>query len=216
MPLDGARPPATTGRVEGGDPEEEALLADSVGLALLVVLDTLTPAERLAFVLHDMFAVPFDEIGPMLDRSPAAARQLASRARRRVTGAAPPPDADLARQRRVVDAYLAASRDGDFEALVVLLHPDVVLQADRTVGPTPEPVLVRGAGRVARAATAAGERARFTQPALVDGAVGLVMAPQGRLFLVLGFTIVDDLIKEIDVIADPERLRTLELAVLGA
>ncbi len=116
----------------------------------------------------------------------------------------------------MVDAYLAASRDGDFEALVVLLHPDVVLQADRTVGPTPEPVLVRGAGRVARAATAAGERARFTQPALVDGAVGLVMAPQGKLFLVLGFTIVDDLITEIDVIADPERLRTLELAVLGA
>jgi len=129
-PLDGQRPAVGTSHQPGGGPEEEAVLADSVGLALLVVLDTLTPAERLAFVLHDMFAVPFDEIAPMLDRSPAAARQLASRARRRVTGIGPVAEADLTRQRRVVDAYLAAARHGDFEALVALLHPDVVLHAD--------------------------------------------------------------------------------------
>jgi RNA polymerase sigma factor (sigma-70 family) len=216
VPLEDQRPAASTSRVGGGDPEEEALLADSVGLALLVVLDTLTPAERLAFVLHDMFAVPFDEIGPMLERSPAAARQLASRARRRVSGVGPVAEADLSRQRRVVDAYLAAARNGDFEALVALLHPDVVLRADRAVGPSPEPVELRGARMVARGASAAGERARFSQPALVDGAVGLVMAPQGRLFLVMSFAIIDDLITEIDLIADPDRLRTLELAALDA
>jgi RNA polymerase sigma-70 factor, ECF subfamily len=213
-PLEGQRPAATISREAGGDPEEEAMLADSVGLALLVVLDTLTPAERLAFVLHDMFAVPFDEIAPMLDRSPAAARQLASRARRRVSGIGPAAEADLTRQRRVVDAYLAAARHGDFEALVALLHPDVVLHADAAAGPTPEPVFLRGAQPVARGATAAGERARFSQPALVDGAVGVVMAPRGKLFLVLRFAIVDDLITEIDIIGDPDRLRTLELAVL--
>ena len=213
-PLDGQRPAVTPSREAGADPEEEALLADSVGLALLVVLDTLSPAERLAFVLHDMFAVPFDEIAPMLDRSPAAARQLASRARRRVTGVGPVAEADLTRQRRVVEAYLAAARNGDFEALVALLHPDVVLHSDRAAGPTPEPVVLRGARLVARGATAAGERARFSQPALVNGAVGVVMAPRGKLFVVLAFTIVDDLITEIDVIGDPERLRSVELAVL--
>ena len=213
-PLDGQRPAITTSRQGGGDPEEEAVLADSVGLALLVVLDTLTPAERLAFVLHDMFAVPFDEIASMLDRSPAAARQLASRARRRVSGVGPAAEADLIRQRRVVDAYLAAARNGDFEALVALLHPDVVLRADPAAGPTPEPVVLRGARLVARGATAAGERVRFSQPALVDGTVGVVMAPRGKLFLVLRFTIVDDLITEIDIIGEPDRLRTLELAVL--
>jgi RNA polymerase sigma-70 factor, ECF subfamily len=198
---------------DGGEPEQEALLADSVGLALLVVLDTLTPAERLAFVLHDMFAVPFDEIGPMIERSPAAARQLASRARRRVKGVAQ-PDADLTRQRRVVDAFLAASRGGDFDALVALLDPDVVLRADRAAGPTRAPIVIRGAHSVAKGAFAASERARFTQPALVNGAVGLVMAPRGRLFLVLGFTITDGKITEIDVIADPDRLHQLDLAVL--
>ena len=175
---------------------------------------TLNPAERLAFVLHDMFAVPFDEIAPMLDRSPAAARQLASRARRRVTGAGPVGEADLTRQRRVVDAYLAAARDGNFEALLALLHPDVVLHADRAAGPTPNAVVIRGARQVARGATLAGDRARFTRPALVDGAVGLVMALRGKLALVLAFTIVDDLISRIDVIADPERLHALELGVL--
>jgi RNA polymerase sigma factor (sigma-70 family) len=198
------------------DPERETLLADSVGLALLVVLETLTPAERLAFVLHDMFAVPFDEIAAMIERSPAAARQLASRARRRVRGAPAVSGADLARRRRVVEAFLAASRSGDLDALVALLHPDVVLRADRSVGPTPEPLLVRGASSVAQGATAASERVRHTEPALVNGTVGLVMAPGGRLFLALAFTIADDRITEIDLIADPERLAGLELAVLDA
>jgi len=170
---------------------------------------------RLAFVLHDMFAVPFDEIAPMLDRSPAAARQLASRARRRVTGVGPVAEADLARQRRVVDAYLAAARNWDFEALVRLLHPEVVLHADRAAGPTSEPVVLHGARQVARGAPAAGTRARFSQPALVNGAVGVVMAPRGQLFVVLAFAIVDDLITAIDVVADPERLRSVELAVLN-
>ena len=199
---------------DGRDPEEEALLADSVGVALLVVLDTLSPAERLSFVLHDMFAVPFDEIGPMLERSPAAVRQLASRARRRIKGASPLPEADLARRRRVVDAFLAATRGGNFDALVALLHPDVVLHADRSVIPTPEPVVVSGAHPVAKGAMAATGRARFTGPALVNGSVGLAMAPHGRLFLVLAFTITDDMITRIDVVADPDRLDELELAVL--
>ena len=190
------------------------MLADSVGLALLVVLDTLTPAERLAFVLHDMFAVPFDQIGPMIERSPAATRQLASRARRRVRGGATAADADVARQRRVVDAFLAATRSGDFEALVRLLHPDIVLRADAAVIPTPEPVVVSGADTVARGAMGAMERAKSTQPALIDGSVGLAMAPRGRLSLVLTFGIADDLITEIDVVAEPDRLRHLQLAVL--
>ncbi|ETK30639.1 sigma-70 family RNA polymerase sigma factor [Microbispora sp. ATCC PTA-5024] len=211
-PLDG-RPDPMAG---GGDPEQEAVLADSVGLALLVVLDTLTPSERIAFVLHDMFAVPFDEIGPMIERSPAAARQLASRARRRVRGEPAVPDADLVRQRRVVDAFLAASRGGDFEALVALLHPEVALHADAAVGPTPAPVVLRGARSVAKGAFLASTRARFTQPALVNGSVGLVMAPRGRLSLALGFAIADGRITAIDIIADPDRLRGLDLAVLDA
>jgi RNA polymerase sigma factor (sigma-70 family) len=196
------------------DPEEEALLAESVGLALLVVLDTLTPAERLAFVLHDMFAVPFDEIGPMIDKTPAATRQLASRARRRVRGTAA-PEADPPRRRRVVDAYLAATRGGDFEALLALLHPDVVLQADRSVVPTPEPLRITGAHPVAKGAMASLGRARFTTLVLVDGRVGLAMLHAGRLRLVLSFTLsdADGLITAIDVIADPERLREVEVAV---
>lgn len=198
------------------DPEEEAVLADSVGLALLVVLDTLTPAERLAFVLHDMFAVPFDEIAPMLERSPAAARQLASRARRRVKGAPPVPDADVTRRRQVVEAFLAASRGGDFEALVALLDSDVILRADRAAGPTRAPITLRGAQNVAKGASVAAERVRFTQPALVNGSPGLVMAPGGRLFLVLAFTIVDGMVTEIDIIADAERLGRVEVAVLDA
>jgi len=213
-PLDVRVPDPIAGHEDGGDPEQEALLADSVGLALLVVLDTLTPAERLAFVLHDMFAVPFDEIGPMIERSPTAVRQLASRARRRVKGSAPVPDADLTRQRRVVDAFLAAARGGDFDALVALLDPDVVLRADRAAGPTPAPIVLHGVRSVAEGALLASERARFTQPALVNGTVGLVMAPRGRLFLVLGFTITEGRISEIDVIADADRLRRLDLAVL--
>ncbi|UQI48742.1 sigma-70 family RNA polymerase sigma factor [Streptomyces sp. HU2014] len=199
---------------DGDDPEREALTADSVGVALLVVLDTLTPAERLSFVLHDMFAVPFDEIAPMIERTPAAARQLASRARRRVKGGTPAPAADLARRREVVAAFLAATRGGDFDALVTLLHPDVVLRADKAVVPTPEPIVVRGGHTVAKGAMAAMGRARFTGLALVDGAVGLAMAPFGRLALVLGFTVVDGLITSIDIVAEPEHLGRLTLAVV--
>ena len=212
-PLDMRAPEPIAGPELGGDPEHEAVLADSVGLALLVVLDTLTPAERLAFVLHDMFDLPFDEIAPIVDRSPAAARQLASRARRRVRGI-PAPDPDLRRQRRVVDAYLGAIRHGDFEALVTLLDPNVVLRADREALPSGLPAVVRGARAVAKGALASSARARFTQPALVNGAVGLVMAPRGHLFLVLGFTFADGKIAGIDVIADRDRLRELDLAVL--
>jgi RNA polymerase sigma-70 factor (ECF subfamily) len=199
---------------DGVDPEREAVLADSVGLAMLVVLDKLTPAERLAFVLHDLFAVPFDEIGPMIERSPAAARQLASRARRRIKGGASAPDADLHRRRRVVDAFLAAARGGDFEALVALLDPDVVLRADREVGPTPAPIVLRGVRNVSKGAFLASERARDTQPALINGVAGLVMAPRGRLFLALSFAVTNGKITEIDVIADPDRLRRLDLAVV--
>ncbi|MFH8366690.1 sigma-70 family RNA polymerase sigma factor [Streptomyces sp. NPDC018031] len=223
-PLDARLPDAPTGAEDGCDPEQEALLADSVGVALLVVLDTLAPAERLAFVLHDLFAMPFDEIGPMIERSPAAARQLASRARRRVRGNAPAPDAGPAPARtsaggtpvrRVVEAFLAATRGGDFDALVALLHPDVVLRADPAVVPTPEPVVVRGAEPVARGAMAAMGRARFTGPALIDGAVGLAMAARGRLALVLTFTVVADRITGIEVIAEPDRLRALDICVAG-
>lgn len=216
-PLDALSPEPVSGHRVTADPEAEALLADSVGLAMLVVLDTLPPAERLAFVLHDMFAVPFDDIAPLVDRSPAAARQLASRARRRVGGAAPAPGADLPRQRRVVDAFLAASRNGDFDALVALLDPDVVLRADRAVIPTAAPIVRHGAANVAEGAIAASAaRSRFTEPALVDGAVGLVMAPLGKLFLVLSFTFADDRITAIEITAEPDRLPQFDLAVLTA
>ncbi|TQC50210.1 sigma-70 family RNA polymerase sigma factor [Rhodococcus sp. WS4] len=215
-PLDVQTHDPVVGHDAGGDPEHEAMLADSVGLALLVVLDTLTPAERLAFVLHDMFDVPFDDVAPIVGRSSPAVRQLASRARRRVKGAAPAPDsADLDRRRRVVDAYLAATRAGDFDALVALLDPDVVLRADAAVGPTPAPLVIRGARVVAKGALASAERARSTEAALVNGTVGLVMAPHGRPYVVLTFTIVDGRITEIDVLAEPDRLRRLDLAPLG-
>ncbi|MFE5805111.1 sigma-70 family RNA polymerase sigma factor [Streptomyces sp. NPDC056491] len=202
------------GREDTVDPEQEAVLADSVGLALLVVLDRLAPAERLAFVLHDLFAVPFDEIAPMIEKSPVATRQLASRARRRVRGAPLASEADPSRRRLVVEAFLAATRGGNFDALVTLLHPDVVLRADAAAVPTHAPVLLRGAVTVARSAMAAMQRAQATTPALLDGLVGLAMAPLGRLFLVLGFTIEDGLITEIDIVADPARLDALELAAL--
>ena len=179
-----------------------------------MVLDTLAPAERLAFVLHDMFDVPFDEIAPIVGRSPAAARQLASRARRRVREAAPVPEADLTRQREVVDAFLAASRGGDFDALVAVLDPDVVLRADRAAVPVGASREIRGASAVAKGALASSGRARFAQPALVDGAVGVVVARRGRLFVVLRFTITDGKIVEIDVVADSERLGQLDVAVL--
>jgi RNA polymerase sigma-70 factor, ECF subfamily len=197
-------------------PEHEALLADSVGLALLVVLETLAPAERLAFVLHDMFAVPFEEIAPIVGRSPTAARQLASRARRRVQGAATVPDADLTRQREVVDAFLAASREGDFDALLAVLDPDVVLRADRGAVPPGASREVRGAPAVAEQALIFSRLAPFAQPALVNGAAGVVVAPRGRPFSVMGFTVRRGKIVEIDILADPARLRRLDLAVLDA
>lgn len=196
------------------DPEQEALLADSVGLAMLVVLETLTPAERLAFVLHDMFAVPFDEIAGIVGRSPEAARQLASRARRRVRGRDSVPSPNLARQREVVDAFLAAARRGDFDALLALLDPDVVLRADQTALPAGTPREIRGAEAIARRAIAGGARA--ARPALVNGAVGLVVAPGGRLMMVLDLTIRDGKIVEVDTISDHERLNQLDLAVLDA
>jgi RNA polymerase sigma factor (sigma-70 family) len=208
----GRVPEPIVSRGEGIDPEREALLADSVGLALLVVLETLAPAERLAFVLHDMFAVPFEEIAPIVGRSPAAARQLASRARRRVQAAATPPEADLTRQREVVDAFLTAARGGDFDALVAVLDPDVVLRADSGAVPVGLPREEHGAPAVAKRALKG--RARAARPALVNGAVGVVVAPRGQLLLVLGFTITGGKIVEIDVIADPARLRQLDLAVL--
>jgi RNA polymerase sigma factor (sigma-70 family) len=195
-------------------PEEEALLADSVGLALLVVLDTLSPAERLAFVLHDMFKLSFEEIAPMVSRSPAAARQLASRARRRVKGAAiPAPDPDLARQREVVDAFFRAARGGDFEALVALLHPDVVLRSDFGARRPAGSVVTRGAAAVARQARAI--PGALVRPALVNGAAGVVITVSGRPFAVMGFTVTEGKIVEIDAIADPERVRRIAAAVLG-
>jgi RNA polymerase sigma factor (sigma-70 family) len=199
------------------DPEQQALLAEGVGLALLVVLDTLAPAERLAFVLHDTFAVPFEEIAPIVGRSPAATRQLASRARRRVQGAAPVPDADLSRQREVVDAFFAAARDGDFAALLAVLDPDVVVRADAGAARVGAWSLVRGAAAVAEQVRTAGgftRLARFTRPALVNGAAGVVVAPAGRPVAVMAFTITGGKIVEINVLADPARLRRLDLAVL--
>jgi RNA polymerase sigma factor (sigma-70 family) len=208
-------PDPVVSHADGVDPEQEALLAEGVGLALLVVLETLAPAERIAFVLHDTFAVPFEEIAAIVGRSPAAARQLASRARRRVRGAAAVPDADLARQRAVVDAFLAAARRGDFDALVAVLDPDVMVRADRGAAPTGVSMVVRGAAAVAEQALSfARRRARFAQPALVNGAAGVVVAPHGRLFAVMGFTVTGGKIVEIEVIADPARLRQLDLAVL--
>ena len=204
-----AEPIASRG--DGTDPEHEALLADSVGFALLVVLDTLSPAERLAFVLHDMFAVPFEEIAPIVGRSPTATRQLASRARRRVQGATNVPDADLTRQREVVAAFLTAARDGDFDALLAVLDPDVVLRADRAAVQTGAPREVYGAQAVVD--TFSGQ-ARAARPALVNGAVGAVWAPSGRPRAVLGFTISGGKIVEIDILADPARLRQLDLAFL--
>jgi len=200
--------PVATG-TRGSSPEHEALLADSVGLALLVVLDRLTPAERLAFVLHDMFAVPFEEIGPIVGRSAEAARQLASRARRRVRGGAA-PDPDLVRQREVVEAFIAALRGGDFEGLLAVLDPDLVVRADISGAPTE----IRGAAAWAKGAVAYGHLAQLTQPALVDGAVGVVVAPQGRLVRALRFTIANGKITEIEVIGDPARLGELDVSIV--
>jgi RNA polymerase sigma-70 factor (ECF subfamily) len=210
--LEASAPESITSHEGGIDPEQEALLADLVGLALLVVLDTLNPAERLAFVLHDIFAVPFDEIAPIVGRSPTTARQLASRARRRVRGVATVPDADLTSQREVVDAFLAASRAGNFDALLAVLDPDVVFRHDLTIVPAGASPEVRGAASVARQFSGRAQGARI---ALVNGAVGLVVARHGRLFLVLNLTVTRGKIVEINVVADPERLRQLRPSVLG-
>ncbi|MEV0589838.1 RNA polymerase sigma factor SigJ [Nonomuraea cavernae] len=210
-PLEARLPDPIISVEDGADPEREALLADSVGLALLVVLETLSPAERLAFVLHDMFAVPFEEIAPMIERSPAAARQLASRARRRVRGQAPAPDPDLTRQRDVVNAFFAAARDGDFDALVAVLDPGVVLRSDGGAGRARHTVTIRGARAVAEQAVTFGRFSPFVRPALVNGAAGVVVAAGGRPLSVMGFVVTDGRIVEIDVIADPERLHRLAL-----
>jgi len=203
----------------GLQPEEEALLADSVGLALQVVLDTLTPAERLAFVLHDMFELPFEEIAPMVGRTPAAARQLASRARRRVNGAEiPAPDPDLGRQREVVGAFFAAARRGDFDALVAVLDPGVVLRIDAGAARPAASMAIRGADAVARQALSgltSGLRVAQLHPALVNGAAGVVVTIRGRPVTVMGFTIVNGKIAEINAIADPERVATITAAVLN-
>ena len=195
----------------GLDPEHEALLADSVGLALLVVLEELAPPERLAFVLHDMFGMPFSEIAPVVDRSPDATRQLASRARRRVRGATPASDADLDRQWEVGQAFLAAARDGDFEALVSVLHPEVVFRVDR--GPLGRRE-TRGARAVAEQAKSFVRLAEFARPALVNGAAGFVVIRNGRPFSVAGITVAGDRITEVDLLGDPKRLAELDLTVL--
>jgi len=211
-PLETHLPEPTTTDHAGVDPEREAVMADSVGLALLVVLDTLAPAERLAFVLHDMFAVPFDEIAGIAGRTPSAARQLASRARRRVQSASSTPDADFARQRAVVDAFLAASRGGDFDALLALLDPDVVLRADQATVAAGASSEVRGAQAVA--GTFSG-RAQAAQLALIDGVVGAVWAPSGRPRVVFGFRVEGGKIVGIEMVADPDRVGELDLAVLN-
>ncbi len=215
---DGAAPASAAAAGRGGgvpDPEAEAVLADSVGLALLVVLDTLTPPERIAFVLHDMFAMPFTDVAAVLGRSADAARQLASRARRRVrVTPGPAMAADWARQQEVAEAFLAASRGGDFSALVAVLDSDVTLRGDAAAAPSGRPVVLRGATAVANGAVAATVLAGQSQLALVNGAVGIVTAPGGRLQVVLALTISAGHVTAIDVIADPDRLRRLELAVL--
>jgi RNA polymerase sigma-70 factor (ECF subfamily) len=206
--IDDAVAQATVHRDDVGHPEQETMLADSVGVAMLVVLESLAPAERVAFVLHDMFDIPFDEIATIVGRSPMATRQLASRARRRVQGTPATPDADLTRRRQVVDAFLAASRSGNFEALLAVLDPDVVVRADAAAiltGATPE---IRGAGAVAKSFAG---RARAARRALIDGVPGLVWAPGGDPRVVFSFTVVEGVITAIDLVADPDRIRAFEV-----
>jgi RNA polymerase sigma factor (sigma-70 family) len=213
QPTDVRLPEPIVDPADGTDPEHEALIADSVGLALLVVLDTLSPPERLAFVLHDMFAVPFDEIAPIVDRSPEATRQLASRARRRVQGQRAVPDVDLDGQREVVEAFLAAAREGDFQALVAVLDPDVVLRAD--FGPNIPAREVRGAELVAAQAQMYSRLGLDVRLALINGAVGLVSFRDGKPFSVGGLTVRGRRIVEMDFLADPDRLGQLDLTILG-
>lgn len=221
-PLGAHLPEPVAGRAAGGDPEHDALLADAVGLALLVVLDTLTPAERLAFVLHDLFAVPFEEIAPIVGRSPVATRQLASRARRRVQGAPVTPAADQSRQRAIVDAFLAASREGDLAALLALLDPDVVLRADPVAVAASAARVAQGAPTLApevRGASAVADvfagRARVARPVLIAGVPGAAWAPGGQPRAVFAFTFADDRIVGIEMIVDPERLGELDVTILG-
>jgi RNA polymerase sigma factor (sigma-70 family) len=211
-PLGVRMPDPIVDSAEGTDPEHEALLADSVGLALLVVLETLSPPERLAFVLHDIFAVPFDEIAPIVDRSPEAARQLASRARRRVRAERTVPDADLETQREVVDAFLAAARDGDFDQLVAVLDPDVVLRAD--FGPDGGSRELRGAAAVARRALGYAELGLDIRPALINGVAGAAAFLHGQPFSIAAVTVRNGKIVELDFLSDPERLRLLDLTIL--
>jgi RNA polymerase sigma factor (sigma-70 family) len=211
-PLDDRGPDLIESRADGPDPEQEALMADSVGLALLVVLDTLSPSERLAFVLHDMFSVPFDEIAPILDRTPDATKMLASRARQRLKAAdATPDNEDPARQRAVVRAFLAAARRGDFGALLALLHPDVVLRADRTAMAKGAPPELRGAADVASHVSGLEQ---IASPALIDGAAGAVWAPRGKPLVAFDLAVADGKIVAIDVIANPDRLRRPDLTIL--
>ncbi|MGB6431764.1 MAG: RNA polymerase sigma factor SigJ [Candidatus Acidiferrales bacterium] len=208
-------PDPIVSREDGNDPENQALLADSVGIALLVVLETLAPAERLAFVLHDMFAVPFDEIAPIVGRSPTATRQLASRARRRVREVTSAPESDLSRQREVVDAFVAASRGGDFDALLAVLDPDVVVRVDGGAETSGASRVIRGARAVAAQAVTVSRLVLTVQPVLVNGAAGIVSwLPGGRPFSVMGFTVRRGKIIKIDVLTDPVRLSQLDLAVL--
>ncbi|WP_345215530.1 sigma-70 family RNA polymerase sigma factor [Georgenia halophila] len=211
-PLDVHVPDPVVTPESGTDPEHEALLADSVGLAMLVVLEQLSPAERLAFVLHDTFGMPFADIAAMIDRTPDAARQLASRARRRVRGAAPAPDPDLARQREVVDAFFAAARDGDFDALVGVLHPDVLLRAEGAGGRS---TVLAGARDVAASAATYRELAPFVRPVLVNGTAGALVVAKGKAVSVMGFTVVEGKIVAIDALSDPERLASIDLGDLS-
>jgi RNA polymerase sigma factor (sigma-70 family) len=214
-PLGLQRPAAIADGRGRRDPEQEALLAEGVGLALLVVLDRLAPAERVAFVLHDLFAVPFEGIAPIVERSPTATKKLASRARHRVHSNATRPDTDHTRQRQVVDAFLAATRGGDLTALLAVLDPEVVRRADRAALRAGAATELHGAQAVAEETATNARVARFAAPALVNGRVGLVVAPRGRLLAAIGLTVKDDKITEIDVIADPLHLRQLDLAVLA-
>jgi RNA polymerase sigma-70 factor (ECF subfamily) len=213
-PFDAHVPDPVVSLGESAGPEQEAVLADSVGLALLVVLETLPPAERMAFVLHDMFGVSFDEIATIVDRSPAAARQLASRARRRVRGTAPIPDHDLERQRRVVDAFFAAARGGNFEELIALLDPDIVLRAD--FGPSDASAVVRGAHAVASRAVMFADPARSLTPAVVNGGAGVVVTVDGRLVSIMAFTVSGGRVAAIDTVGDPERLARLRIPGIDA
>lgn len=199
--------------IEGGDPEHEALVADSVGLAMLGVLETLSPEERVSFVLHDTFSVPFEQVADLLDRSPMAARKAASRARQRVEAEPTEPDVDLERQRELVDAFFEASREGDFDALVEVLHPEVVLRADGGEARPSANHVIRGAAEVASRALTFARLSPFVQPVLVNGVAGVLVAPQGRPFSVMAFTVAGGRVAAIDVLADPARLERLEFGV---